>query len=274
MRVVLNKATSSASRKEYICKGSFGTIYKEYSTTLNKHIAAKHIKMNMNDTYTTKKIAKMVDREVFAWTTLTDADASYNSKLLDIDRTDEKTIFYSEFLEGKMVTKKQDSMLLLDQVNLLRDVANGIKECHDVDICHGDIKYDNTLFNTELSRYVLTDYGNSEPCTSYTTGIKVRRGTLYYMAPEIIFKNYGKAVDVWALGIFAYKLFTYGSHPFFTSDYMIFDMAADKILNSDIVIPDNMCTRLINDFLQKTLARDPNDRLDIYEVLSHPLLKL
>ena len=266
---------NQALRKEYICEGTFGILYKEYCYVRNKHIAAKYINKRLHQPqHKINKIAQMVDREIAAWTRLTESEAIYNNKLLNVKRTNDNTILYSDFHENNRISDRLNTFLLLEQVSIIKDIAKGIKECHDLDICHGDIKFQNTLFDTSSNKFILTDYGNSDFCSSYTTGLKNRRGTMYYMAPEIVLKDYGKAADVWALGIFAYRLFTYGDHPFFKSDNMEFKNAANQILNADIVMPDNMCTRLITDFLEKTLMRDPLDRLDIYEVLSHPLLKL
>ena len=50
----------------------------------------------------------------------------------------------------------------------------------------------------------------------YTT-LNLNLGTRYFMAPEIITSNAGPhdvAVDIWAVGVTAFYLLTYGFYPF------------------------------------------------------------
>ena len=271
---------NAIAKKTYFDKGTFGKVYRIYSPKHQDYLAAKVIGLRQNEESSKNKTLAMITRELYAWNTLTKSDCEYNNKLLDYgDKDDETFVFYSKFHPKGALSAHYKNKYLVDQVKILKEVAKGIKECHDNDICHSDIKMENVLI-TEEGKHILTDYGNSDVCENETVGLQVRRGTMFYMAPEVLLKNYGKNTDVWSLGILAYTLFTYGEyHPIFRDERnkyasIPYNKAVDIILNGDIHMPENMPTHLITDFLEKTIVRDSNERLTINEVLSHPLLRL
>lgn len=264
--------------KTYFNKGSFGKVYKVYSPKYQDFIAAKAINVNLNETENKNKTMAMITRELYAWDTLTKSNCKYNNKLLEFEDTnDENFVFYSKFHPKGALSATYTNSFLIEQVKMVRDIAKGIKECHDNNLCHADIKLENILI-TNQKDYILTDYGNTDVCESETFGLYNRRGTIFYMAPEVLLREYGKNTDVWSLGILAYMLFTYGDHPIFKNKDVAgsipYHQAVDMLLHSEIQMPESVSTHLITDFLTKTLSRDKYQRLTIDEVLKHPLLKL
>jgi serine/threonine protein kinase len=93
---------------------------------------------------------------------------------------------------------------------IIKQVANGLKflQCHD--IIHGDIKYENIVFDplTNIAKIIDFDLcihiGNKSKYIS-----NVVFGTLNYVAPESYTSlEYSNKTDVWQLGTILYLLIT------------------------------------------------------------------
>ena len=78
---------------------------------------------------------------------------------------------------------------------------------------HRDLKPENILLeqDEDFSKCKLIDFGISAKlgANNLTSSI----GTPFYMAPEVLGKNYDERCDVWSLGVIAYACLT-GSLPF------------------------------------------------------------
>ncbi len=98
---------------------------------------------------------------------------------------------------------------------IMHSLSAGLYYLHSYGIVHRDIKPENVLMvdKTENSDVKIVDFGLSKmvgPAQLCTEPF----GTLSYVAPEVLLqKPYGKAVDVWGLGVLAYLMLV-GSLPF------------------------------------------------------------
>jgi serine/threonine protein kinase len=102
------------------------------------------------------------------------------------------------------------------------DVLSGLKHLHDRRIAHCDIKPDNIMFETDEDgtdgNLVLVDLGFATVCESGQY-IDQMKGTIEYMAPEILSPRSGQAraydtkVDIWSVGCVLYMLLS-GELPF------------------------------------------------------------
>lgn len=78
---------------------------------------------------------------------------------------------------------------------------------------HRDIKPENLLLDSELNNQIkLIDFGTA---SYYQSGQKLKEfyGTAYYIAPEVIKKDYTEKCDEWSIGVIMYILI-YGKPPF------------------------------------------------------------
>jgi len=94
-------------------------------------------------------------------------------------------------------------------------------------------------------------------------------GTPAYIAPEILRDNgyYGFAVDIWSAGVVLYAML-YGTVPFKASNMSELQqiiMKAKYTLKDDISADSR-------DLLKKLLEKDPEKRITIKDILSHPWL--
>ena len=87
-------------------------------------------------------------------------------------------------------------------------------------------------------------------------------GTSFWLAPEICkHVQYGKSVDIWSFGCFAYELAT-GSPPFYSTKSR--NKLYRKIVFDDVPeIQDNRWSPDFKDFVKMCLKRDPNERFNI-----------
>lgn len=91
-------------------------------------------------------------------------------------------------------------------------IAAGVTYLHDHGIVHRDLKPANIF--TDQGIVKIGDYGLSKFISCSRRGAQTESvGTFHYMAPEIGKGDYGKEIDIYALGIMLYEMAS-GSVPF------------------------------------------------------------
>jgi serine/threonine protein kinase len=96
---------------------------------------------------------------------------------------------------------------------VMRDCLLGLKELHDNDIVHLDIKPENVL-EGKSGKYKLADLGMARFLTKITEVVDIPEGDCRYIAKELLSRETMtnlpdlKMCDVFSLGITAYELLT------------------------------------------------------------------
>ncbi len=97
-------------------------------------------------------------------------------------------------------------------------------------------------------------------------------GSAYYVAPEVLNRNYGYEADLWSLGVILYILLS-GMPPFWgNTEQEIFKM----ILQGNVDVktdPWPSISAPAKDLVKKLLVMDPKKRATAKQVLEHPWLK-
>ncbi|KAK6937143.1 Protein kinase domain [Dillenia turbinata] len=88
-----------------------------------------------------------------------------------------------------------------------RTIVEVVQNCHKHGVMHRDLKPENFLFanKKETAPLKAIDFGLSvffKPGERFTEIV----GSPYYMAPEVLKRNYGPEVDVWSAGVILYIL--------------------------------------------------------------------
>ena len=118
-----------------------------------------------------------------------------------------------------------------DAAAICRTMLETLQECHNLGVMHRDLKPENFLLRdkSDNAELMLTDFGLSmfvKPGVPFKDIV----GSAYYVAPEVLRRNYGMEADVWSIGIILYILLS-GVPPFWAeNEPQIFD----AILKADL----------------------------------------
>jgi len=158
-----------------------------------------------------------------------------------------------------------------DAAKLIRDICDAIAYCHDrKQIVHRDLKPENFLFLTseDNSPIKIIDFGLSRHDTQNFGVMKTKVGTPYYVAPEVLKREYTKSCDVWSIGVITYILLC-GYPPFYgDSDNEIFD----SVRTGQYDFPANEWDEIsqdAKDFIESLLKQDPSERLSASQAMRH-----
>ena len=102
-----------------------------------------------------------------------------------------------------------------DAAIIIKQILTSINHCHANGICHRDIKPENIMMEDmkRLDQLKLIDFGTACHFTEKNPLIFEKRGTPYYIAPEVLAEKYTAKCDVWSVGVIAYLLLS-ASPPF------------------------------------------------------------
>lgn len=96
-----------------------------------------------------------------------------------------------------------------------QQLISGVSYCHAMQICHRDLKLENTLLDgSPAPRLKICDFGYSKSSVLHSQP-KSTVGTPAYIAPEVLMRQEydGKIADVWSCGVTLYVMLV-GAYPF------------------------------------------------------------
>ncbi|KAL6841288.1 hypothetical protein ACP4OV_028806 [Aristida adscensionis] len=154
-----------------------------------------------------------------------------------------------------------------------RTIVEVVQLCHRHGVIHRDLKPENFLFanKKENSPLKAIDFGLSiffKPGEKFSEIV----GSPYYMAPEVLKRNYGPEIDIWSAGVILYILLC-GVPPFWAETEQ---GVAQAILRGNIDFkrePWPNVSDNAKDLVRQMLQPDPKLRLTAKQVLEHPWLQ-
>jgi serine/threonine protein kinase len=158
-------------------------------------------------------------------------------------------------------------------MDIALQVSSALGYAHDKGIVHRDIKPSNIILTDEGS-VKLTDFGiaradDQNGAQQTQTGVIL--GTPFYMSPEqVMGRRVDGRSDLFSLGVILYELIV-GRKPFKGDHFTaIFRAITEDIpvapLQIDASIPPS-----ISDLIIKTLSKNPDERFQTGEEMSHAL---
>ncbi|KAJ3669131.1 hypothetical protein LUZ60_011081 [Juncus effusus] len=156
---------------------------------------------------------------------------------------------------------------------VVRTIVEVVQLCHKHGVIHRDLKPENFLFanKKENSPLKAIDFGLS---IFFKQGERFSEivGSPYYMAPEVLKRNYGPEIDIWSAGVILYILLC-GVPPFWAETEQ---GVAQAILRGNIDFkrePWPNVSDNAKDLVRKMLEPDPKLRLTAKQVLEHTWLQ-
>ncbi|CAO2827100.1 unnamed protein product [Amaranthus hypochondriacus] len=154
-----------------------------------------------------------------------------------------------------------------------RTIVEVVQLCHKHGVIHRDLKPENFLFanKKENSPLKAIDFGLSiffQPGERFSEIV----GSPYYMAPEVLKRNYGPEIDIWSAGVILYILLC-GVPPFWAESEQ---GVAQAILRGVIDFKRDPWPNISDSaksLVRQMLEPDPKKRLTAKQVLEHSWLQ-
>ncbi|KAG8044045.1 hypothetical protein GUJ93_ZPchr0458g22470 [Zizania palustris] len=149
----------------------------------------------------------------------------------------------------------------------------GVSYCHMMQICHRDLKLENTLLDgSPAPRLKICDFGYSKSSVLHSRP-KSTVGTPAYIAPEVLSRREydGKHADVWSCGVTLYVMLV-GAYPFEDPrDPKNFRRTISRIMSVQYKIPEYVhVSQHCRHLLSRIFVANPHKRITMGEIKSHP----
>jgi hypothetical protein len=192
--------------REILGRGGMGIVYRAYDGVLKCDVAVKTLLLAPDPTE-----LQLFYRECEVLVALNHPNIV---QILDIGEFEEdgqsKPYFVMPLLPGmtldKLVRNFGTQLTVQRCVEVLSHVCRGLHAAHERGLIHRDIKPGNIFVMPDYSAEII-DFGIAHIVSAGATG---QKGTLLYMAPELIEGKPPSALsDIFALGVMAYELFAH-----------------------------------------------------------------
>jgi calcium-dependent protein kinase len=256
-------------------KGAFGSVYKVLHIHSNKFRAMKVIK---KETLLLQDDDKSFLREIEL---LKQTDHPNIIRVFEYYQDDVNYYIITEFVSGGELYDTIASWKNFNEDKagyIIYQILCAVNYLHTaLHIVHRDIKPENILVEKNVNK------ANSNPdrlnikIIDFGTGnffdnekkLSLRVGTPYYIAPEVLGKNYKEKVDIWSCGVILYILLV-GYPPFAGSNTQEI-LGAVKLGKYEMSSPEwSKINKNAKDLVKKMLEYNPDKRISAKEALAHP----
>ncbi len=191
-------------REELLGRGGMARVYRAYDRQLGRRVALKLLDH-----------PEPATRRLFLQEARCQARVRHDNVLevYETGELDDTPYIAMRYVAGRTLLEVREETSLEEQVELLRQVAEGLHAAHREGLLHRDVKPSNVLVeNTPDGRKSwVADFGIAAREVS-GGGAKPgdRSGTPYYMAPERLRAGtvVDRRADVYSLGVTMYQLFS------------------------------------------------------------------
>ena len=264
-----NKAEENYKVISKVGKGSFGSVYKVVDNQTGIIRAMKVIKK--------ETIAYQDDEKVFLKEIeiLTKLEHPNIIKIIEYFADEINFYVITEFVSGGELYESITKFHHFNEVKaayIMKQILCALNYLHSFGIVHRDIKPENMLVEPNSSNeninIKLIDFGTCNYIKD-NKNLTLKVGSPYYIAPEVLNKNYNKKCDIWSAGVILYILLL-GYPPFKgKSAQELFSRINKGTYRKEGKEWDNISDNA-KDLILKMLEYDPQKRLSAQECLEHP----
>ncbi len=197
-------------RSEIGC-GGMGTIYHAVDTMLNREVALKLVHPQLADN------EQLMER--FKIEAMTQARLNHPNivTIFSFNRIENETVIAMEYVEGrslKELLREKKQLHVAEAVDIIAQVAEGLRYAHAHNVIHRDIKPANIMIGRD-GKVKISDFGIAKILgTQGLTKTGMLMGTPWYTSPEqIVGKSIDFRTDLYSLGVTFYEVLT-GRVPF------------------------------------------------------------
>ena len=255
-------------KEKTLGSGSFGTVYLVKHKQLHRYFAMKAIK---------KTSKSKVDEEGLM-------NEINILRKMDHPNILKITDFYSQKNEYDIITEYCQEGELFNEIkqyapfnetitgHYMKQILTAVCYCHGMNIVHRDLKPENILIVKRAKNgchpIKIIDFGTAK-VFSKEKSEHLLIGSAYYIAPEVLSRNYTEKCDIWSCGVIMYILLT-GRPPFFgnTDSEIMYRIKSGKY---DLTkYPWSVVSKEAKDLIKALLQPNPNMRLSAEQALKHP----
>ena len=245
-------------------KGGFGVVYAGVRNIDGASVAIKHVAKNKVADWTLMQ-GRRVPMELKLLHSVQGVDGVI--KLFDFYERNDSFIYVMErpsdckdmfdFITEKKVIEEGLAK------NFFQQIVETVLACHNKGVIHRDIKDENILVDLNTGMLKLIDFGSGAifKKDAYTDF----DGTRVYAPPEWILHGsyFGNPATVWSLGVLLYDMVC-GDIPF-DSD--------SAICRGDLSFSTKLSLQC-QDLIHSCLASNYEERIQLYNIRSHPWMKM
>ena len=257
--------------KELVGKGSESYVYKTLIKEKNRYVAMKIIyknkKHSINETGIVNRLKSKNVVKCFGMKNIRDKNFEVDCLIMEYSKFGNLRQFQKNFIKKIYMT---ESLLCYFSYHILK----GLKYCHMSKIAHLDIKPLNIIIDETLNLKII-DFSISIDYRNINKLKLPKKGTKYYMSPEvlnsdIINANDLEKVDLFSLGVMLYNL-AFCSYPYQNEGEKEEELESNqhKLLESNKF----QFSNYFIDFINKLLEKDINKRININQASEHYWIK-
>jgi len=202
---MIGKTISHYNIIEKLGEGGMGIVYKAEDTKLKREVAIKFLPRHLLADVEEKQ---RLEIEAQAAAALNHPNIA---TIHAIEESENEVFIVMEYINGTELKEMINKALptIEDALNIIEQIAEGLKVAHQKGIIHRDIKSSNIMI-TPSGKIKIMDFGLAKVGgSSQISRLGTTLGTTAYMSPEQARgEHVDQRTDIWSMGIISFEILT------------------------------------------------------------------